>query len=101
MVSTANIQEDLVIPDIGDIAVKRQWIKEQLRIGGVSETDADSRVVALTDSQVIELYQRIDEQPAGGNVAGGIILLLVLFWVLCPRDYMCSELMSGDFFSLE
>ncbi len=87
MVSTANIQADSVVPDISDIASKRQWIKEQLVKGGVSEINANLRVRALIDTQVTALYQRINEKPAGGSAVG--LLVLVLLYVFLVNCQWC------------
>ena len=78
MVSTAQLQASQVAIDFGSIDVKRDWIEEQLVIGGVEAADAALRVAALTDTQVLSIHQRIDEQPAGGNGTLIIIFLLLV-----------------------
>ena len=52
-----------------------EWIKEQLVKGGVDETVAVTRVAAMTDAQVAQIHQRIDEAPAGGGTAETIIII--------------------------
>lgn len=79
MVGTAQMQADLAQLDLGDIAAKREWIREQLVAGGVDQGDAVMRVAAMTDSQVIQLHQRIDENPAGGDA---LLWVVVIFLIL-------------------
>ncbi|MDH3537852.1 MAG: PA2779 family protein, partial [Gammaproteobacteria bacterium] len=57
---------------------QRDWIREQLLTGGVSEADAVKRVAALTDDQVAKIHQRIDESPAGGADALVVIILVLV-----------------------
>jgi len=78
MVGTAQMQNQAMAIDFADIARQRDWIAAQLEAGGVDKTLAVQRVAAMTDTQVIELHQRIDQQPAGGN-AVVVILLILLF----------------------
>ena len=76
MVGTAQMQPATAAAS-GDVATKRDWIVEQLVIGGVAADDAAARVAAMTDTQVRQLHQRIDEHPAAGS-DGLIILILIL-----------------------
>ena len=78
MVGTAQIQANLPSIELVDVAGQRHWIEEQLVLGGVPQIDAVSRVAAMTDAQVASLHQRIEEEPAGGNVLVIIILVLVI-----------------------
>ncbi len=77
MVGTAQIQSPQLAAELGSISAKRDWIREQLELGGVDQRDASLRVAAMTDAQVLKLHQRIDQQPAGGNVAVAIILIIL------------------------
>lgn len=77
MVGTAQMQSGQVMPSAGDLAAQRDWIVEQLVVGGVAEDDAAARVLAMTDTQVRSLHQRIQEHPAAG-ADGLVILILVL-----------------------
>ena len=76
MVGTAQMQNNSGGMEYAGIDVQRDWITEQLIKGGVEATDARLRVAAMTDGQVIQLHQRIDQEPAGGDVV--IFLLVVL-----------------------
>ena len=78
MVGTAQMQSSQLSIDLGSIAAKRNWIEEQLVVGGVEAKDAALRVAAMTDAQVASLHQRIEQEPAGGNVLL-IIVVVVLF----------------------
>ncbi len=76
MVGTAQMQSSQLSIDLGSIAAKRDWIEEQLVVGGVDAKDAESRVVAMTDEQVVQIHQRIDESPAGG--ADGLVIIILI-----------------------
>ena len=80
MVGTAQLQQDqnYLLVDLQAITEQREWIREQLVVGGVNETDAGLRVAGMTDLQVQQIYQRIDEAPAGGNTFVILILVLVI-----------------------
>jgi len=86
MVGTAQLQANQLALDFGDIVTKRDWIKEQLVVGGVKVADASLRVAALTDAQVLKIHQRIDKEPAGGNVLVIIFLILVITELLGVTD---------------
>jgi len=78
MVGTAQLQAGELAADFAGISAKRDWITQQLVVGGVDNTLAKSRVAALTDAQVLEIHQRIDKEPAGGNSTLIIILLILV-----------------------
>ena len=78
MVSTAQMASEVTGIEFLNVVEQRNWIREQLVLGGVDQVDAALRVENLTDAQVAQLHQRIDQQPAGGNILlFGIVLLLV------------------------
>ncbi len=79
MVGTAQIQDAAVTLPAAATAQQRDWISEQLVRGGVSQEMAIQRVAAMTDSQVAELHQRIDEAPAGGLDAIVWIVVILIF----------------------
>lgn len=84
MVTTAEITGSLNAGlSLADITEQRRWIQQQLESGGVSTADAASRVASLSDSQVQQVHQRIDENPAGAGAAGAI---LFIFLVLVITD---------------
>lgn len=78
MVGTAQLQANTPVM-AGDVTQQREWIREQLVKGGVDETVALTRVAAMTDAQIAQIHQRIDEAPAGGaEVLIIVILVLVI-----------------------
>jgi hypothetical protein len=77
MLATAQIQAGPAAIELGDSLQQRSWIQQQLVQGGVNETDAVVRVASMTDVEVAQIHQRIDEAPAGG-VDGLVVVLLVL-----------------------
>jgi len=81
MVGTAQMQQEQILTsiDMQSVTQKRDWILEQLVVGGVDKKNAELRVAAMTDSQVKTLYQRIDESAAGGASTLLIIFLILLF----------------------
>jgi len=82
MVGTAQMQASPTSIEVVDNAGQRHWIEEQLVLGGVPRIDAVSRVAAMTDTQVASLHQRIEQEPAGGNV------FLVAFVILLFTELM-------------
>jgi len=86
MVATAQVQNSGVAIQFGDMLQQRDWLEQQLVIGGVSEVDAVSRVAAMTDVEITQIYQRIDEAPAGGSDL--LIIALVVFAVLEITGYI-------------
>lgn len=85
MVGTAQLQANSTAVELGVIGDQRDWIREQLVIGGVSQTRAAERVAAMTDAQVQEVYRRIDESPAGG--ADALVVVIVVLIVLEVMGY--------------
>ena len=83
MVGTAQLQAGELAADFAGISAKRDWIMQQLVVGGVDNTLAKSRVAALTDAQVLEIHQRIDKEPAGGNST-----LIIIFLILVITELM-------------
>ena len=75
MVGTAQIQVNTPAIATGDVIQQREWIEEHLVKGGVDETVAVTRVASMTDAQVAQIHQRIDEAPAGGGTAETLIII--------------------------
>lgn len=86
MVGTAQLQANQIALDFGSITAQRDWIEEQLVVGGVDAADASLRVAALTDAEVLKIHQRIDKEPAGGNVLVIIFLVLVITELMGVTD---------------
>jgi hypothetical protein len=83
MVGTGQIVDVAVgqILDQETMQQKRDWIQAQLEEGGISPADSALRVSSMSDEQVIQVHQRIDEMPAGAGAAGTILLILAILAV--------------------
>ena len=68
-----------------DVSTQRDWIEARLLQGGIVQPEAIARVSAMTDVEVAQIYQRIDEAPAGGNI---LLIALVVFAVLEIAGYI-------------
>lgn len=60
----------------------REDVREKMAALGVSPDDAVNRVAALTDQEVSELQNQIDELPAGSGVLAVLGVVLVVLIVL-------------------
>ncbi|MBI3773828.1 MAG: PA2779 family protein [Gammaproteobacteria bacterium] len=61
-----------------------QWlnrgdVQQRLIKMGVDPAAAQARVADLTDAQVAELNQRLEQLPAGGDILGLVVLLFLVF----------------------
>lgn len=63
--------------------LEREDVRRALESQGVSSADAEARVAALTDAEIIEMNDRIDQLPAGGDVLG---ILFAVFVILLVTD---------------
>lgn len=59
----------------------REDVRETLLGYGVSDADITSRIDALTDAEILQMHEQIENMPAGG-VFGTIIAILVIFILL-------------------
>lgn len=62
--------------------LEREDVREKLIEHGVDPLEAAERVAALTDDEVLELAQNMDELPAGGATT---LLLVVIILILLLR----------------
>ncbi len=69
------------IARINDVLM-RDEVRDRLESLGVDPADALVRVDALTDAELAQLQQRLDDLPAGGDVIGVLGVLLVVLLVL-------------------
>ena len=70
--------------------MQREDIRQEFRRQGVDPNEAAARVAALSDAEVAEISERIDELPAGQSAIGIIIGAVVLiFIVLLITDLLC------------
>jgi Mg2+ and Co2+ transporter CorA len=59
--------------------LERQDLQRQLSTMGVDVQHARDRVASLTDAEVAQINQRLAELPAGGDVLGVLLLILIIF----------------------
>lgn len=62
-------------------ALERPEVIAHLERMGVSKSDAQARVAALTDEEAATLASQIDSLPAGGDVVGALVLIFVVLLV--------------------
>ncbi|MCG5548401.1 PA2779 family protein [Halorhodospira halochloris] len=65
-------------------ALEREEMQDLLAAQGVDLAEAEKRVAALSDEEVRELVERMDQQPVGAGVSVGAttILLVIIIWLL-------------------
>jgi len=69
--------------------ISRDNIKNALISQGIDPDEAKARVDSLSDSEVIEVADKIEQLPAGGGVFGAIIgAALIVFLVLLLTDIL-------------
>ena len=69
--------------------ISRNDIKTALISQGIDPDEANARVDSLSDSEVIEVADKIEQLPAGGGVFGAIIgAALIVFLVLLLTDIL-------------
>jgi hypothetical protein len=79
MVSTAQMTHSLTSSlSAAEITQQRGWIQSQLEANGVTKADAALRVSSLSDSQIQQVHQRVDEMPAGAGALGTIALIALV-----------------------
>jgi len=59
--------------------INRVDVQEQLLGMGVSTAELESRVNQMTQQEITQLNQQINELPAGGDVLGIIVLIFIIF----------------------
>jgi hypothetical protein len=65
----------------------RDEVRAQLEAWGISPQEAESRVEALSDSEVEALAGRLDAAPAGGSAFGAfLVTALIVVLVLLVTD---------------
>src|SRR5260221_7409868 len=67
-------------------AIARAEVRARLESYGVNPSDVQARVNALSDDEAMQLAQRLDSLPAGGDGIIGAIVLV--FLVLLLTDIM-------------
>ena len=59
--------------------INRSDVKQQLLSLGVNAADVESRINLMTDEEIAQLNQQIDELPAGGDVLGILLVIFIVF----------------------
>lgn len=76
--------------------MQRDDVRAELRRQGVDPDEAAARVAALSDAEVAQISERIDQLPAGQNALGIIVGAAVLiFIVLLVTDILCVTSVFG------
>jgi hypothetical protein len=65
--------------------LSRDDVRAELQTQGVSADDAIARVQAMSDAEVAQIAQRVDQAPAGAGVVG---VLFTVFLILLVTDIM-------------
>ncbi len=62
----------------------REEVRDYLAKHGVAEADVDTRVANLTDAEVLELHQMMDQLPLGEGAGAleTVVLILLIFILL-------------------
>lgn len=84
LVSTQDaLQADQVRSDRERInaLLARQDVQEQLLAQGVDPADVEARVAALSDEEVSQMADHLDDLPAGASVVGALVLIFVILLV--------------------
>ena len=68
------------------MALDRPEIQAQLEKMGISQSDAQARIAALSDAEVASISHQIDTLPAGGD--GFVGALLFIFILLLVTDIL-------------
>ena len=85
MVATTQLQQAVFADQFVDVAGQRDWIHARLLQAGVDQAEATARVAAMTNVEIAQIYQRVDEAPAGGNI---LVVALIVFLVLEVTGYI-------------
>ncbi len=60
----------------------REEVRSELSALGVDPENAMERVDRMTESEINQLSQKIQDLPAGGDALGVVVLVLVIFIIL-------------------
>lgn len=59
--------------------IRRADVQSQLLSMGVNTTDIEKRIDQMTQSEIAQLNQQIDQLPAGSGVLGIVALIFIVF----------------------
>lgn len=81
LVSTAELQAEVQAKlDRSALmaSLQRQDVQAALTMQGVQPEQAMERVAAMTDQEIAQLSSQINDLPAGGDVLGTVLLVLII-----------------------
>jgi len=71
------------------ILLDRSEVQKQLKAWGVKSEEAKQWIDSLTDREIAEIVNRIDQMPAGGSATGILVGgALLVFFVLLVTDIL-------------
>lgn len=59
--------------------LQRDEVRDRLAAMGVDPADAEKRVERMTDAEIAQLQQHMDEAPAGGDALGVALAVFIVF----------------------
>ncbi|XKE43990.1 PA2779 family protein [Halomonas organivorans] len=59
----------------------REDVQQQLLLQGVSPSQVEDRVAALSDAEARQMAERLDQLPAGASVVGALFAVFVILLV--------------------
>lgn len=62
-------------------AIEREDVAAQLHARGVTVQEAKARVSSLTDEEVLQVSDRMDQLPAGGDILGTAVFIFIILLV--------------------
>ena len=79
--------------DLGKIQkiLEMKMVQERLKQLGFSEEETQSRLVQVSDQQIHELAQTLDELRVGGDGAGILIFLLLVAFIVVLVLYLTGS----------
>jgi len=71
-----------------DSFLAKQEVQDKLATLGVSSATIKERMASLTDDEIAQINQKIDQMPAGGDVGAIIGVLAFIFVLLLITDIL-------------
>jgi hypothetical protein len=92
MVGTVEVlkenQQDIARESL-HMLLDRSEVRKQLEAWGVNSEEAKTRVDSLTDQEIAEIADQMDQMPAGGGAVGIIVgAALIVFLILLATDIL-------------
>ncbi len=67
--------------DVRDL-IAREDVRSALLDYGVNPADIDSRIDSLTSSELLQIQNQMGDLPAGGNILGVVLSIILIFVLL-------------------